>query len=408
MANIRNINKTVSVISINDRRKELFENMWPLPNGVAYNSYLINDEKTALLDTIEGCLGDNFSDYIADLLEGKELDYLVINHMEPDHSSEIRGVVIRFPNIKIVGNSKTFNILSNYYPISESNFIVVKDGDTISLGSKTLKFVFTPWLHWPETMMTYLIEDKILFSGDAFGSFGTLDGGMFDDEINFEKYYEDDMRRYYSNIVGKYSKMVQKALTKLALVEVNTICALHGPIWRENPAKVIGLYDKWSKQEGDNAVVVLYASMYGNTADIADFIAKELSECGVKDIRVYDVSKTHVSYIISEIWRCKGVILGSCAYNTYMHPMMEQVVTEMDHYSVQNKFISLFGSHSWNGGGVKNLKVFVENSSLELVGEPVDILGRPSKVKLEACRQIAVSMAEKLKVNFNLSLVDEL
>lgn len=397
MANIKNVTDSISVISVNDRRKTLFENMWPLPNGVAYNSYLVKSEKTALLDTVESTVGAGFCDAVTSLLDGKELDYLVINHMEPDHSSEIKEIVARYPNVQIIGNNKTFKILSSYYSLS-NNIIEVKDGATISLGGKTLKFIFTPWVHWPETMVTYVVEDKVLFAGDAFGSFGTLDGGMFDDEVNFEKYYLDDMRRYYSNIVGKYSTMVQKAFKKLEGVEINIICPLHGLIWRENPAKVLGLYDKWSRQEGENAVAVFYASMYGHTAIMADYIAKELSESAVKDIRVYDVSKTHVSYLISEVWRCKGIILGSCAYNGYMHPMMEQLVREIEHYSVQNKYLALFGSHSWNGGGVKNLKIFAENSGLELVGEPIDILGRPDNAKLEECKQIASLMAKKLSL----------
>lgn len=396
MANIKQVTDSISVISVNDRRKELFENMWPIPNGVAYNSYLIKAEKTALLDTVESTVGAGFCDAIVSILDGKELDYLVINHMEPDHSSEIKEVVAKFPNVQIVGNKKTFNILTNYYAL-ENNVIEVKDGDTLSLGDKTLKFVFTPFVHWPETMVTYVVEDKVLFSADAFGSFGTLDGGIFDDELEFDKFYLNDMRRYYSNIVGKYSNMVQKAFTKLATIEIDVICPLHGCVWRENPGKVLGFYDMWSKHEGENAVAVFYASMYGHTAIMADYIAQELSNCGVKDIRVYDVSKTHVSYLISEVWRCKGIILGSCAYNGFMHPMMEQFTREIEHYSVKNKALALFGSHSWNGGGVKNLKLFAENSGLELVGEPIDILGRPDEAKLAECKQIAVAMAEKLK-----------
>lgn len=397
MANTKKISNKVYWIGVNDRRKELFENMWPLPNGVAYNSYLIKDEKTALFDTVESTVGAGFVSCVEQILDGRDLDYLVINHMEPDHSSEMTEILRRYPDVKIIGNNKTFKILEGYYGKLD-NLMEIKDGDTLSLGEHNIKFVITPWVHWPETMMSYDTTENILFSADAFGTFGTLDGGIFDDSINFDKYYEDDMRRYYSNIVGKYSGMVQKAFAKLSGVEVKMICPLHGPIWRENPAKVIALYDKWSKQEGDDAVVIVYASMYGNTANVADYIASKIADKGVKDIRVYDASKTHVSYLISEAWRCKALVLGSCAYNTNMHPMMEHFTTELEHYGIKNKSLALFGSYSWNGGGVRSLKAFAEkvDASVELVAEPVDILGRPDCEKLSKCDELAKAIAAKV------------
>lgn len=390
------ISDTIYHIGVNDRRKSLFENMWPLPSGVAYNSYLIKDEKTALFDTVESTLGAGFVSSIEDILDGRTLDYLIINHMEPDHSSEITEVLNRYPEVQIIGNAKTFKILEAYYG-KRDNLKEIKDLDELSLGHHNIKFVFTPWVHWPETMMSYDTTEGVLFSADAFGSFGTLDGGVFDDNVEFDKYYESEMCRYYSNIVGKYSNMVQKAFKKLEGIPIKMICPLHGIIWRENPSKVIALYDKWSRHEGDNAVAIFYASMYGNTAEVADYIARKLSENGVKDIRVYDVSKTHVSYLISEAWRCKGIILGSCAYNSYMHPMMEQFTMELEHYCIQNKHLALFGSYSWNGGGVRNLKSFAENIGLEPIAEPVDMFGRPDKTKLTACDALAVAMAEKLR-----------
>lgn len=396
MANSVKIGDKIHWIGVNDRRKALFENLWPLPNGVSYNSYLITDEFTALLDTVESGSDIDFVGRIESALNGRDLDYLIINHMEPDHSSEIKDVMRRYPNVKIIGNNKTFKILEGYYGITD-NLIEVKDGETLSLGYHNIKFVFTPWVHWPETMMSYDITDGILFSADAFGSFGTLDGAIFDDTTLFDSYYESEMRRYYSNIVGKYSNMVQKAFAKLADLPIKMICPLHGLIWRKNPEKVIALYDKWSRHVGDNAVAVFYASMYGNTERIADYIARELSEQGIKDIRVYDVSKTHISYLISEVWRCKGIVLGSCAYNTHMHPMMEQFTREIEHYCVKNKFLALFGSYSWNGGGVRNLKCFADSIGLELVADPVDMFGKPNSEKLAKCNDIAVQIAAKLK-----------
>lgn len=381
-------------IGVNDRRKHLFENIWPLPNGVSYNSYLIDDEKTALLDTVEMGSGAMFLAAIDEILQGRTLDYLIINHMELDHSGEIGEVVSRYPNVKIVGNTKTFKILQGYYGIT-TNLHEVKDGDTLCLGSRTLKFVFTPWVHWPETMMSYEITTKTLFSADAFGTFGTLDGAIFDDEIDFESYREE-MRRYYSNIVGKYSNMVQKAFGKLAGVEIATICPLHGPVWRTNPAKVIDCYDRWSRYQARSGVVIIYASMYGNTAQVADYMARKLAEAGVKHIKMHDVSKTHISYLISDIWKYKGVILGSCAYNAEMFPAMESLTRELQHMGVKERYLGLFGSYSWNGGGVRNLQCFAETIGWEQVAPAADIFGTPTPEKLAACNEIAANMACKI------------
>lgn len=386
------VTDTIYYIGVNDRRKELFENLWPLPNGVCYNSYLINDEKTALLDTVEaGASGENFLSMIEESLDGKELDYLIINHMELDHAGEISAVVRRWPNVEIIGNNKTFKILSAYYGITD-NLREVKDGDELNLGHHNLKFVFTPWVHWPETMMTYCTEEQVLFSADAFGTFGTLDGTIFDDEIDFE-IYREEMRRYYSNIVGKYSNMVQKAFKKLDGVPIKMICPLHGPVWRSNPGKVVELYDRWSKYIARDGVVIIYASMYGNTAEVADHIARKLAEAGVRKIKVHDVSKTHLSYLISDIWKYEGVILGSCAYNSEMFPLMEQLTRELQHMGVKNKKLGLFGSYSWNGGGVRNLKTFAEAIGWEMVAEPADLYGTPTPEKLKACDAIAENMA---------------
>lgn len=389
------ITKDIHWLGINDRRKHLFENIWPLPYGVSYNSYLICDEKSVLMDTIELGTDGSYLNRIASLLGGRSLDYLVINHMEPDHSGEIDTIVRAYPQVKIIGNSKTFQILKSYFDGLEDNLMEVKDGDTIELGTKRLKFFMTPWVHWPETMMTYEETNKVLFSGDAFGTFGSLDGGVLDKDLKFE-YYEDEMRRYYSNIVGKYGGMVQKALAKLAGVEIATICSLHGPVWQDNVAKVVSLYDKWSKCEADDAVVVIYASMYGNTAQMADYMANVISRSGVKDIRVYDVSKTHVSYLISEIWRCKGVMLGSCSYNTGMFPLMQQLCNDMLHYGLKNRLLGIFGTGSWVGGGVRTLKTFAESCGWEQVADPAEIIGRPGESNFSVCDPLGKAMAHRI------------
>ncbi len=382
-------------LGANDRKKHLFENIWPLPNGVAYNCYLINDEKTALVDTIQSGVAGDFVEKVESLLAGRSLDYLVINHMELDHSGEIKEILKRYPNVTIVGNSKTFKVVDAYWG-TICNLMQVEDGDELSLGYHKLKFVMTPWIHWPETMMTYDLTDQVLFSGDAFGSFGTLDGGVFDDEIDFA-YYEEDMRRYFSNIVGKYANMVQKAFKKLDGVPVKAVCPVHGPVWRSKPEVVLGLYDKWSKMDGENGVVIIYASMYGNTEQLADHIARKIAEQGITKIRVHDVSKTHISDLINEIWKYKGVILGSCAYNSEMFPLMEQLTRELEHMGVKRRELGLFGSYSWNGGGVKSLKKFQESIGWNLVSEPVDVYGIPNNEKYAQCDAMALAMAEKLK-----------
>ena len=382
-------------ICVNDRRKTLFENLWPLPNGVAYNCFLINDDKTVLVDTVESGSDLDFIHKIEQSLGGKELDYLVVNHMEPDHSGSIKDVVRQWPNVQIIGNKQTTKILNGYFG-ELPNIMEIKDGEELNLGTHNLKFILTPWLHWPETMMTYETTTGTLFSGDAFGSFGTLDGGVFDDEVKIE-YYLEEMRRYYTNIVAKYSTMVQKALTKLNTTSIHCICPVHGIIWRENPCQVLSLYDKWSSHTSDEAVIVIYASMYGHTESMADHIARSISLQGVKDIRVYDVSKTHVSYLISEVWRCKGIVLGSCAYNTEMHPNMEHLCTELTHYGAKNKKLALFGSYSWNGGGVRNLSKFAETIKWEQVCEPIDLLGRPTLEKLADVETMAVAIAKAIK-----------
>lgn len=390
-----NVSERVYWLGVNDRRKNLFENLWPLPQGVSYNSYLIVDEKTALFDTIEMGTGGDYVGWIESLLGDKELDYLIINHMEPDHSGEIGEVVRRWPKVQIVGNIKTFKILEGYYGITE-NLLEVKDGSTLPLGHHNISFVMTPWVHWPETMMSYDTTEGILFSGDAFGTFGTLDGAIFDDEITLSD-YEDEMRRYYSNIVGKYSNMVQKAFAKLNTVPLKKICPLHGPIWRSDPCKVISLYEKWSTYQAEEGVVIIYASMYGNGARTADYIARKLAEEGVRKIKVHDISKTHISYLISDLWRYRGVVLGSCAYNTQMFPLMEYLTTEIKYLGLRGRVLGLFGSYSWNGGGARNLQNFAAEICWETAGEAVDIFGTPTAEKLAACDNIAVEMARKIK-----------
>ena len=397
MYDVVNITDNVYWVGTNDRVTDRFENMWPLERGVAYNSYIIVDEKTVLVDTVEFGESDIFLEKVERVLEGRNLDYMVINHMEPDHSGAIKDIVNRYPNVQIIGNAKTFPMVEAFFGINK-NFYEVKEGDKLELGSHTLQFFMIPMVHWPETMVTYEINNKILFSGDAFGSFGALDGGIFDDELNIE-FYEDEMRRYYSNIVGKYGAPVQAALKKLGGLDIKYICATHGPIWRTNLSKVLTHYDKWSKLEAEEeGVVIVYGTMHGNTAKTANAIARKLALEGIKNIRVYDASKTHQSYILSDIWKFKGLIIGSCAYNTALYPPIEALVSKLELYGLKNRFLSLFGTYSWSGGGFNNLQKFAEKmKNIEVVGEGFDVYCSPKKDDYEKAESIAKAMAEKIK-----------
>lgn len=381
---------------VNDRKKHLFENNWPLPYGVSYNSYLIKDEKSALIDTIEYGSNDNYLNRIEKILGGASLDYLIVNHMEPDHSSMIECVLRRFPEVKIVGNAQTQKILKLYFNIPDSSLLTVKDGEELVLGEHTLSFHLIPWVHWPETMVTYEKTTATLFSCDAFGGFRTLDGSIFDDENDFEADYKGEMLRYYSNIVGKYSNMVQKAFAKLQGVEIKMIAPSHGLIWRGNPSRVLELYNKWCNWESEDGVVIVYASMYGNTAQMADHIGHLLGSRGIR-VKTYDVSKTHVSYILSDIWRYKGIILGTCAYNTQMHPMMEHLCNEIKLIAPKNKILSIFGSSTWNCAGVKSLVKYAQELGMEPVCEPFEIMGSAGIEKIEAK---AEEFVEKFIANY--------
>ncbi len=381
-------------LGFNDRRTHLFENFWPIPNGVSYNSYLIVDEKIALIDTVERSFIEDYLDQIDKLTDGRPVDYLVINHMEPDHSGALKAVVARYPNITLVGNKKTFDMVENYYETT-GNALEVYDDSELPLGKHRLTFATIPMVHWPETMVTFEVNNKILFSGDAFGSFGTLDGGIFDDELNLS-FYEEDLMRYFTNIVGKYCPHTQRALKKLQMLDVKMLAATHGPVWRTDLNYILDKYQKWSTYTTDPGAVIVYGSMYGNTAKMADAIARQLAVRGVKNIRVYDASKTHASYIISDIFKYKAFIVGSAAYNNEMFPAVESLVTKIEHMGIKDHILGIFGSFGWSGGGVKNLQKFAENIKWELAYEPVEEKGTLKKDKFEKCVELANAVADKL------------
>ncbi|WP_312458340.1 FprA family A-type flavoprotein [Proteiniclasticum sp.] len=379
MYNVREISPSIYWVGGNDRRLEQFENLFPLTNGVSYNSYLILDEKTALIDTVDDAITDQYLENITHLMNGRELDYLIINHMEPDHCGNIENIVKMYPNVKVVGNTKSFTLFHQFYNMDiTANQMIVKEGDELSLGTHNLKFVFAPMVHWPEVMMNLETTKGILFAADAFGTFGALAGNLFDDEIDYANLYIDEARRYYSNIVGKFGAQVQSVFKKIAGQEINMICSLHGPIFRSDISLILDLYDKWSKYEAEkDGVVIFYGSMYGNTANTADALANKLAQRGVTDIRVYDVSKTHPSYIISDIFKYSHLVAAAPTYNMGLYYPMDNLLHEMAALGVKNRKVALIGNHSWASAALKIMtERFASMKNMEIIGDSLDIKSR--------------------------------
>lgn len=390
------IKEDLYYIGVNDRTKALFENLWPLPKGVSYNSYLILDEKTALFDTVDVCYSDVFFQKLETALNGRPLDYLVINHMEPDHSGSLGLLRSKYPNVEIVGNKRTADMIAGFYNITD-NIKIIGDKEELPLGKHNLVFYLTPMVHWPETMMTYDTTDKILFSGDAFGTFGTIDGGITDRQLYPERYY-DEMIRYYSNVVGKFGSPVQKALEKLSDLEINYICSTHGPTWTipEQIQKVISIYDKLSKYEGDEGVVIVYGSMYGNTEQMAETIAHELAMQGIKEVIMHNASKRAHSYIIRDIFKYKGLIIGSPTYNNRLFPEISAILEKIEERDMKNRYLSYFGSFTWAGAAVKRIGNFAESTNFEIIGEPVEMKQSMNIPVYEACVKLGKAMADRL------------
>ena len=364
---IRQLVNNIYYVGVNDRQKDLFENMLPLQYGVSYNSYLINDKKNVLVDTVEHPLIEQLINQVTSVLNGKPLDYLIVNHMEPDHSSGIKTLKLLYPDLQIILNAKTADMLNGYYGISD-NLYIVKDGDTFSTGSKTLSFHFTPMVHWPEVMMTYVKEDELLFSADAFGCFGALNGAVIDSELDLTVHY-NEMVRYYANIVGKYGLPVQNALKKLSGTPIKMICSLHGPVWKDEIAKVVGIYDTLSKYEAEPGVVIVYGSMYGHTEQMAEAVAEGAASI-TKNVKVYDVSRTNASYILADIFRYKGFICGSPTYCNELYPEINSLLAKIKTRGIKNREFGCFGSFTWAGATLKNFKAFAEEMKWDCVATP--------------------------------------
>ena len=348
----RKVTDDITWVGCNDRRLALFENLFPIPRGVSYNSYLIQDEKTVLMDTVDSSASQQFLENVAYALKGRDLDYLIVQHMEPDHCGTIVEVMRTYPQAKVVGTVKALQMIGQFYDVSgfdaEERMMAVKEGDTLATGAHTLHFLMAPMVHWPEVMVTYDEKDKALFSADAFGTFGALNGKLFSDEVDFEGEWLPDARRYYANIVGKYGVQVQALLKKAAAVDIQMICPLHGPVWRSGLSWFMDKYDKWSRYEPeDKAVAIIYGSIYGNTENAADALASRLTDKGVKDVKMYDVSRTHVSELIAEIFRCSHVVLACSTYNGGIYPPMADLLEDMKALSAQNRTVALMENGTW-------------------------------------------------------------
>ena len=343
----KNITDDLYWIGGNDRRLALFENIFPVPNGVSYNSYVLLDEKTVLFDTVDKAVSEQFFENLVHALGERTLDYVIINHMEPDHCAMLKEVIMRYPDVQIVCNAKTADIIKQFFKI-ETDAVIVKENDTLCTGKHTFTFLMAPMVHWPEVMVTYDTTDKILFSADAFGTFGAINGNLFADEIEFEHKWLDDARRYYTNIVGKYGAQVQALLKKASNVEIGMICPLHGPVWRKDLEWFIEKYQKWSTYEPeDQGVMIAYASIYGNTENAANVLASRLADKGLKNIAMYDVSVTHPSVVVSEAFRASHLVFASPTYNGGIFPNMETVLLDLKAHNLQKRTIAFMQNGTW-------------------------------------------------------------
>jgi flavorubredoxin len=373
--------------------------MFPLPNGVAYNSYLILDEKVALLDTVDSAITRQFFENIEHVLGGRAVDYLVVNHMEPDHCANIEELCRRFPGMKIVGNKKTFQMIRQFYDFDiETRILEVGETDVLDLGSHRLHFYFTPMVHWPEVMFTYEERQKILFAADAFGSFGALSGNLFSDELDVEGLLLDEARRYYTNIVGKYGAQVQAALKKVSGVEIRMLCPLHGPVWRKNLDYILTKYDLWSRYEPEKQGVVLaYASMYGNTENATSVIANRLAEKGVQDMRVYDISKTHASYIIADAFKYSHLVFAAPTYNAGLYFGMEALLRDMAVLNLQNRKVALVGNGSWAPASHTVMqKLICEMKGMELLAPPLVLRSSLKPCQMDELLALADAVSESV------------
>lgn len=396
---VRKVTDDLFWVGGNDRRLALFENIHPISRGVSYNSYLLMDEKTVLFDTVDWSVSRQFIENVEYVLNGRDLDYLVINHMEPDHGACIEEVLLRYPNVVVISTEKAYMLMNQFGFTVKDNAITVKEGDTQCFGTHTVTFIYAPMVHWPEAMVTYDVTNGVLFSADAFGSFGALDGKLFSDEVNFDRDWIEDARRYYTNIVGKYGPHVQKLLKKASTIDIKMICPLHGPVWRKDLGYLLDKYDKWSRyQPEEQGIIIAYASMYGNTENVANVLATRLVEKGVTNVEIYDVSKTHVSELISETFKLSHLVLASVTYNLGIFPVMHNFIMDMKALNLQKRTVAVIENGSWAPqSGSKITELLDEMKEMTVLNENVSVLSSLNETTSDEIDNLVDSIIESMK-----------
>lgn len=400
MYNVRKVTEDLYWIGGDDHRLHLFENIHPIPRGVSYNSYLLLDKKTVLFDTVDWSIGRQFLENLEHVLNGRPLDYMVINHMEPDHAAMIEEVMLRYPKVKVISSEKAFYFMNQFgFHIDSSKTEIVKEGDKKSFGKHEILFVAAPMVHWPEAMVSFDTTNGVLFSADAFGSFGALDGKLFNDEVNFDRDWIDDARRYYTNIVGKYGPHVQALLKKAAGIDIKIVCPLHGPVWRNNLEYFIDKYDKWSRYDPEEkGVMIVYASMYGNTENAASVLASKLVEKGMNNVVMYDVSKTHISQLISETFKYSNVVLASVTYNLGIYPLMHNYLMDMKALNVQNRTFAILENGSWACESGRLMREFLENMrNMTVLDEKVTLTSSMTTEQINEMDTLVDSILNSMK-----------
>ena len=399
MHSTRKVKDDLIYVGGSDRRLSRFENLFPIPKGVSYNSYVLLDEKTVLFDTADESISRQYIENVVHALNGRPLDYMVVQHMEPDHGAMIDDMLRRYPEAKMVCSAKAVGMFAQFYGTDvAARALVVKEGDKLSTGEHTLHFVMAPMVHWPEVMVTYDEKDKILFSADAFGTFGALAGNIFNDEITFDTTWMNDARRYYTNIVGKYGVQVQALLKKAASLDIEMICPLHGPIWRKDLGLLLEKYQKWSTYEPeDKTVMIAYATMYGNTENAANVLAGMLADKGVKNIAMYDVSETDVSELVAESFRCSHLVLAAPTYNSRIQPKMEAYLSDIKALNLQNRTVAVIDNGTWAATAGKQMIGTLEGmKNMTILENTISIKSALAENQLGALEALADELAKQV------------
>ena len=395
---VKKITNDLFWVGVNDRRLSMFEGIYRVPHGVSYNSYILLDEKTVLFDTVDKAVHDRFIENVSEVLGDRELDYLVVQHMEPDHSSSIIDILKRYPEAKVVCNAKSFTMIKNFFGCDLTDrAIIVKEGDTLEIGRRKLQFIFAPMVHWPEVMVTYDLTDNVLFSADAFGSFGALNGAIFADEVNFERDYLDEARRYYTNIVGKYGKQVMMLLDKASKVDIKMICPLHGFVWRDSIDFIVSKHVRWATYEPEEqGVMIAYASIYGNTENAAEILASKLRDRGVMT-EMFDVSVTHVSEILSSAFKWSHLVFASATYNAGIFTAMDALISDLVAHNLQNRTVSIIENGSWASTSGKQIaEKFGQCKGMNILGNIISITSGVSNTNLKELETLADKISADL------------